>query len=461
MPTSRRRNNGVERRPRERSLVARFREEYDKDPLRFEALPGIAGSWTPPRLVTLYDMLNREPRATQNEIAAVLRVERSGISRKGNSIDWQEFEQTLNMLVGMSPTEGESFAADALRTKERVRAETLVRKRTLKHEAWVREMHDDIMDRVQALPPRLFPAIRARSNGASKGSMEHAVLLLSDLHVGQKFTLPETGGINEYNTGLFCQRAENLLVGVKDIHDIHGDRIEELHVIALGDMVQGSNLGGEWGPAHQEGISANAQLTIAAEAISNMLGEWSRIFPRVSFVGIVGNHGRAGVSKNSDRVDNNFDNFCYTIIKARMAALPNVDVQTASTWWHGQEINGRKFLSVHGDHISGGPDSIVREADKLRSLTRMDFDFLCMGHFHRPFLTQVNNSYAIVNGSFVGGDVHSMHKLRVSSLPSQSMLGVSPHGMAWFYNLELDRLRHGVRPLESTRAVAKEFGCHV
>jgi hypothetical protein len=48
----------------------------------------------------------------------------------------------------------------------------------------------------------------------------------------------------------------------------------------------------------------------------------------------------------------------------------------------------------------------------------------------------------MVNGSFVGGDMHSMQHLRSNSRPTQTIFGIHPdHGVTWHYPLDLDRTR--------------------
>jgi predicted phosphodiesterase len=451
----------IGKKPSVTEFVKKFKKAYEADKFRFDTLHGTTTNWSAPKLVRLYELLHSDPEVTQEEIADEFNVDRSGISRKGNGMDWNKFVAEVEHLCLMTQEEYESKAADIYREQATEKALHSERRRDIKHDAWLKTFREDLLEAVAPLPKKWYPPV---SLGNKKnGAVEHAVLLLSDLHVGQRFTLNETGGLGEYNSDIFCRRLESLMRGSIEIFENHSKNatIPELHILCMGDLVQGGNLNGEWGPAYQEGISARAQVKIAAAALADMLGEFSRFFPKVTLIGIVGNHGRAGVSKNSDKVDNNFDNFCYDIVEARLSNIKNVEIITTDTWWANREINGKNFLAVHGDYISGNLDSLAKEGDRIRSLTRVDYDFLCMGHFHKFTTLQVNRSYIFVNGSFPGGDIHSMQHMRIGSVPSQVLMGISERGIAWTYNMELDRERENLKPSISTREMAKKFGCPV
>ena len=84
---------------------------------------------------------------------------------------------------------------------------------------------------------------------------------------------------------------------------------------------------------------------------------------------------------------------------------------------------------------------ITEIANKLKE-TFGDFNYMCLGHFHKHFEQELLRGGILANGSFVGGDVYSMQNLRTRSKPTQLVFGVHPtYGMTWQYKLDLDHAR--------------------
>ena len=426
------------------SVLNKFESVYKEDRYRFKSLPGITDTWTPEKLVSLFVMLQQSPRKTQNEIAAILRVDRSCVSRKSNQVDWDFFSQKLENLCALSTEDIIVEEAEEQKNKTLIKLEDRERKKQIDRAALMSRILEKIEETATALPPVTLPRIK-RERNKEQGTPEAAVLLLSDLHVGEKFSKEETGGVNEYNLQIFLSRAARLKAAVVDICNLHQKMYEipELHVFALGDMVQGHNLGGEWGPAYTE-IDVTQQSQICADAISDMLKEWSRYFKKVEFTGVVGNHGRAGITKNSDKVSANWDNTVYAITQARLLNIPNVKVEYPLSWWSQKNVNGTEFLLVHGEHIKASLNNLRNEEQRLQSVittsTKKHFNVMCIGHFHNHMELETSRGRIIVNGSFVGGDIYTLQQLKVHSRSTQTMFGVHPDNqITWKYNLDLDK----------------------
>lgn len=427
-------------------VIRTFQKRFVDNPFLFDDLPGVTQTWTPNKLVALYAMMNDATRPTQERMSQVLGVERSTVTRKVSSVDWGAFRKSLEKMC--SQDEGESMEDAVNETRMKMVERQLRRdhRKKLSSMSWARHIQDMMVRTVKTRPMVELPPFRKSKPDATP---EHAVLVLSDSHVGQAFSREETGGINEYGTETFIKRADNLRKGVVEIAcNLHSKMypIPELHVMALGDIVQGTNLGGEWGPAYIA-MDVITQTEQAAKTISELLSSWAQHFEKVHFHGIMGNHGRAGASKNSDKIAANFDNTVYGLVQGQMKDQKNVSVDFSKSWYKLVDVNGTRFMSIHGDSVrSMNVNSLRQEEQKLQSMVQAahghPFDVLLLGHFHTFVEVETARGSVIVNGSFVGGDIYSLHKLHMMSRPTQVFMGVHPErGVTWKYQLDMESPR--------------------
>ena len=236
--------------PTVKTNVEMFENLYKDHAYRFESLPGTSLTWTPAKLVKLYELVNKEPKLTQDEIADVLKVDRSTIGRKSSSMDWDIFESDLFSLCTMTDKQFIAKSATEYRLESLAKSSVDINKSLIKREALEQHLHEKIVNSTIPLEYKLPPFNIIKKNVHGDEQPEAAVLLLSDLHVGQEFSNSETGGLNEYNPKVFLKRANNLRQSLVDLVTFHeaAHKIPELYILSLGDCVHGTNLGGEWGP---------------------------------------------------------------------------------------------------------------------------------------------------------------------------------------------------------------------
>jgi hypothetical protein len=428
-------------------VVSMFEEALGDDPTRFRTLPGVTANWPPQKLVRLWQLA--EDGKTQDEIAPEFGVDRSTISRKLGSMDWDNFIAEVRRLCEMSREEFLDYAADKQRVQYGEKRCASAQLKQINILASLKNFEERLVREAAKAPRIVLPDVTVnrglRSGGHS--TPEEMVLLLSDAHVGLGVTKAETGGLGEYNTDMFLRRAANLRKGLIEIYGLHSKlyRLPKLHIMCLGDMVQGGNLNGEWGPANII-LPLDQQVVIAANAVSELMLAWEPLFDQITFTGVVGNHGRGGASKNSDKVSANWDNMVYAIIEARLAEQKKMKVVRSHSWWAQKNVNGTEILIVHGDHTSSNASALKGEEAKYQSLvtdvTGKWFNVMCVGHFHNHQEMETPKGMMLVNGSFIGGDVHSAQHLKTRSRPTQTLFGVHPErGLTWKYRLDMDLRR--------------------
>lgn len=438
--------NFVPNKAKAAKLVRRFDKVFSEDKLRFSALPGATTNWSPEKLVLLYRFASDENQ-TQQDLADRLGVDRSGISRKCNSMDWEKFERTLEMLLNMSFEDAIKFEAERKQKSDIVKSAVRDRNKLIEKESFYSGLTKAIVEANKIIKIKTSEPTVLKRISKGKRTPEHMVLLLSDLHVGQEFDLQETGGINQYNLKVFNKRAATLKKSLVEIYDIHSEsyRIPELHIFGLGDMVNGGNMNGEWGAASNSHMDVAKQAITAFQTIAEMIQDWKRYFEKISFTGVIGNHGRAGVTKNSDPIGANWDKVTYALLESTFRNDPHVSISYSETWWAQRSVLGTEFLLVHGDYCGNSINSLMALDQKMRSITSKvkglkPFNILCMGHFHSNTDQETPMGRIMVNGSFPGSDMHSLQHLKTGSRPTQRLFGVHPiRGLTWNYWLDMEK----------------------
>jgi hypothetical protein len=364
--------------------------------------------------------LKRSPEACQSQYSAT---------------DWTEMDYYNSDEMQLDEHKKADLQEKILRAADR---------RHERHKLGTDALADRLERAVRRLPNIPPPTWNPRRNSNRSMSLkdEDVMLILSDIHIGAEHSFEETGGISQCNVDTIFKRMSNLQYGVRDIYEIHSQlySLPHLHVACLGDVVAGDNSSGEWS---QNYISQPIveQVVIGFEKIKNMLAYWLTIFPKITFYGVRGNHGRTG-QKGVEKDYSNYDYLLYRFLQAAFADNDRIKFVVPKTWWVLAEIRGYKFLMVHGDDVKGGNFPIKRLADfeaKMAGIIREIPDYTLAGHFHNSCELSTNQGCVIINGSFIGGDVYSIKTVHANSAPEQTIFGINDsRGKTWKYNINLD-----------------------
>jgi len=291
-------------------------------------------------------------------------------------------------------------------------------------------------------PPKIFePSIEEEE--------ETALLLLSDLHIGEVVEANETYGIAEYNFEIFKARLEILKEKILHIllECLQGYRFPELVVAALGDMISGM--------IHEELVETSDLTTVqqameGAYELSLFLRDLAGCFQRIRFYGVSGNHGRLGKKIKYIRRWANWDFIFYQTLKQLLKEQDNIEFILEKAPFQIFEVSGSRFLMEHGDNVRtwmtlpwyGLERERIRKKELVESVEGKSFDYLLVGHFHQCGQIDTPRGEMFLNGSFVGGSEFSIIKLGRSSLPTQLLLGINKRGLVSFrFPLRLEEKR--------------------
>lgn len=306
---------------------------------------------------------------------------------------------------------------------------------------------------IKALPRVKAPAPLAL-NPKTERTRESAVLVGSCWHVGETINKEEMGGLNEYNFEIFVRRLQ-FLVG-KTVKFTKQNMamydFEELQVLLTGDMVSGI--------IHEELAETNnltivEQVYAGAYITAQALLELAQVFPKVVVTGVVGNHGRTGHQKQFKHKQTvNWDFVFYNTLAQLLQNQPNVSFNIPLSFWAIVEIQGWKFLVMHGDLIKSwgsipfyGINREVSKWIKIQASQKVFFNYTVMSHFHTFAMLQSPTGEDILNGSLKGGDEYAAG-LGLYNDPVQILFGVHKrYGKTWQLPLNAKHAEDNPRPI--------------
>lgn len=305
-------------------------------------------------------------------------------------------------------------------------------------------------ERSEAIARELFKSVKSfkttaktynPSKAKSKIINEEVCLMLSDFHLGYEYTMEETGFISEYNFEVFKKRLNHLKNSMTEKLDVHIQNYKNkvLNIFILGDIVAGTPLGGEWSSAYTS-MPIYDQVMNGFKQLTDFIFYFSTMFDEIKVYCVKGNHGRTEKGK-TEKDYCNWDNICYDFIGLRFKDIPNVNLVSLKSFFQIADVNGYKFILHHGDKLSGGTslEKLEKAQLKISAIKREFYDYIICGHYHMAQDTSTILGKALINGSFIGGDIYSIQNFQVSIRPEQKMFGVNKkEGISWVYDMPLE-----------------------
>ena len=268
-----------------------------------------------------------------------------------------------------------------------------------------------------------------------KGDEEEAVLLLSDLQVGER--TPTT------NMKIISERMERLTQGVMKITTLHRNSIviKKLNIFLMGDMIQSEDILTKVDLDALECVLMDQIFKGVVPMVEKLLLTLIPIFPGgIDVWCVFGNHGNLG---RMNAITTNWDTFVYKILQAKLQNYKDIR-------WHIEDakfyqmvsVMGMKFMVAHGNDIPMWLNiplyGVTQRAMRWQGAIET-FDYLTIGHFHNPTRMSWNNIEVLINGCFVSDDQWALRKIGLSTSPAQVFFGVHPRkGISWYYKVKLN-----------------------
>ncbi len=236
----------------------------------------------------------------------------------------------------------------------------------------------------------------------SENEIEY-LLPLANIHYGSKFRSEN----NEYSPEIAKERFEYLSGQVIDFIQKH--RITKLHIVSLGDLVQGILRISDLKINDSTVVKATVEIS---RLIALFLRELS-VYVNIEYYHTPSaNHTqiRPLGTKASEIADEDIEYIIGNYIKDLCAANERIAVHLAEEGKQYIEIPivGNEIIAMHGHQLKN-IDNSIRDLSMLR---RSFIDYLILGHFHSgreipSFEGCCNDTEILVSPSFVGSDPYS------------------------------------------------------
>jgi hypothetical protein len=298
-------------------------------------------------------------------------------------------------------------------------------------------------ERVSGWRPKRFT-----STVKKKFSEQHANIVLSDWHTGEKITNEESGHLAEYNLAVQQKRLETCVKSMGEIVGIYrsgGIPIKHMNAHVLGDInTQEKIYKGQH--AYIDAYTAD-QVVISKNTMAEFLLNCLDFMDTIDVYAVPGNHGRMG-EKGEGPTWNNFDYLTYLWTRDLLKDYPQIRWFIPRSWFYTVTILGWRFCGSHGDDIISHNRipyyGIERDINDMRAMLwnieQHPPNYHLFAHFHMFENAELVHGERIMNGSVVGGSMLSTKGLKRVSRPTQTFFGLSADvGITWRYPLWLEK----------------------
>lgn len=308
-------------------------------------------------------------------------------------------------LVKEKKAKQETDVAIHLRKEcERLRTEN----HTLRdHSGFLKELIAGVKEALEAsepLPPVKFHYPKSKAEGDIV-----AAIKLSDWHIGQRTNPAETEGFGRFDFEIAQERvnyiAEKFLGWIHTHRQVF--RIPRLVILGEADWISGD--------IHEELRRTNefpipVQTVKAGQLLAQFVSTLAPHFPEIVFSQVgADNHGRLQPRPQfKEKSTNSMSFMVYALCNALLEKHDNIEFLFAQGIKQLVDINGKKFLTEHGDTVKAwmgipfyGMERYRGKEASKRMQTELGFDYMSCGHWHVPGVVSGN---ILTNGSLCGTD---------------------------------------------------------
>jgi len=248
-----------------------------------------------------------------------------------------------------------------------------------------------------------------------------AIWLASDWHVGEKVTLGQTNGLNQYSPKIAKERGEAFFRNGLTLTNMTGKdvAIDTIVLALLGDFITGhlhlDAVESNYLPPVEETLYA---MNIIISGIEYILkhSKYRLIIPCAS-----GNHGRTTkFSHFGSENGHSLEYFMYSTMRQYFRNEPRVTFIISEGSHTYLDIYGYQVRLLHGHDIkySGGIGGVYIPLNKaIAQWDKAKPAYLtCCGHFHQ----RVDGGSFLVNGSLIGYNAFALSIKASAERPQQS-----------------------------------------
>lgn len=251
-----------------------------------------------------------------------------------------------------------------------------------------------------------------------------------------------------YNVEVFRQRLTKLSTRITAVCQLHRKMrpIKKLITPLLGDIVHGEQYGRQ-GMVEEFEMGAEQQIyEVLVPEFANFYINLLQIYERIYIPGVPGNHGNIEPRSQRKSQRSNWDTIFYRALKQALSKYSRlqIDIPPVGQWYMVIEVNGWKFLLVHGDQIISyqGVPFYGMEKRSLRWKQSIGinepFDYILSAHVHNPNFLWNAGVPMYVNGCFITDSNFPLVRMGLKDIPQQWSLFVNKKfGVTAQYRIQL------------------------
>ncbi len=296
---------------------------------------------------------------------------------------------------------------------------------------------------------------------APKGVDPHTwVLVVSDVHVGQRTRFEATGGLYEQSTEITWLQMRTLWSKLVELHQYNAE-VDTLVILDLGDIHEGDQMRA----SQAQGIDmvVTQQCIEATDMLAWLYNQALTRFRQVIVKKVGGNHDRTSTKAGNAGLGElaYVDTFAW-LQGAFLERLFDKSIQAGrlqitnhDSWYGTARIAGWRFAYEHGASFRTGSGSYggvswypITNAARGYQEMLDGADYICMGHFHSAAVLPMKGGWGwqVMNGSFPPSTEWVQSSFKKFSRPSQTLLKLHPRtGLVQWQPLYIDT-EHQLKP---------------
>ena len=295
----------------------------------------------------------------------------------------------------------------------------------LASDARAEHLAEKLIEVANAMPMQDYSDMFKFDNSVSE---KEAIVLLSDWHYGQV----SNNIWNTYNVAICKERVAKLFDKVSAALQEH--RVKKLHVVLLGDLVNGSIHTSSRVASEEDTCE---QLMHVSEIIANFINPLSIFAESVNVYSTYGNHARTIQNKNDSIHSDNMERIVPWWLKQRLKDNARINVIDSEFYeFIYFDVCGYNVVCTHGDL-----DQFKQLGVTINSLFSKKYgktiDYTFSGDKHHLESFEQFGIESILVGSLCGTDEYANNK-RLYSKPMQTLCIFTPEdGKLCSYNIKL------------------------
>lgn len=214
---------------------------------------------------------------------------------------------------------------------------------------------DDVLAHLApVLNASAVPRPRKRATVKREGTPITFVWHLTDLHWGEIVEPESVQWANAYSPGIAARRLQHMVDTIMELAETYSPQhyVDEIVVVVNGDTVGGA--------IHPDSAEYYARIVKqcldASMVLAQLMGELAERFPRVRYLGTVGNHPRSTqkMPTGSARIATSWERMIHEMTAAMLGRFDNITYSLAQGYTIDAYIGPSRWAFSHGDATKGG-----------------------------------------------------------------------------------------------------------